>query len=279
MAEKVEEYLAGDGMRLQYRQWGDASRAEALVYLHGIESHSEWFRECASEIESMDIAVYAPDRRGSGLNQKERGHCRDFLQLVDDVIRLVSLVKQSHRGVHLAALSWGGKLAAALDMLHPETFHTMTLVSPGFFPRVMPGIGERVAIAADAFLRPRAMHPIPIKDDMFTSVPEYLEYIAGDPLRLRKVTARFYLASALLDRFLKRNGYQWTAPTRLLLAERDAIIDTARVRTMFDSLNAGPKSVRAYEGCRHSLQFERPGEVARDIVDWMKKPLADPTPL
>ena len=270
MAVQIREYAADDGFRLSCRQWADGRRPDAVVYLHGIESHSEWFDECAEEIKGMDAAVYAPDRRGSGMNEESRGHCRDFLQLVDDVTCFARTIEGEHRTIHLAALSWGGKLAAAVDMLHPGTFSTMTLISPGLFPRVMPGMGERISIALDSLIRPRALHPIPITDEMFTSIPRYLKYIANDPLRLRKVTARFYLQSFMLDRFLKKKGYQWSAPTQLLLAEHDAIIDNRRTRKMFDALRAHPKRINIYEGCNHSLQFERAHAVAKDIVDWMR---------
>lgn len=270
MPFQVREYQADDGVALRYREWSGESHPDALVYLHGIESHSEWFSECAEKVAGMGVAVYAPDRRGSGMNAERRGHCGDFRQLVNDVVRCVRAVASPHRSVHAAALSWGAKLAVAVDMLHPGFFSTITLISPGIFPRVMPGIGERFAIAFDALFRPHALHPIPIKDEMFTSLPRSLEYIANDLLRLRKVTARFYLESVRLDRFLRKREYQWTAPTQALLAEHDAIVDNARTQKMFESLKTEPKKVTIYAGCNHSLQFEKPGEVARDIVNWMQ---------
>ena len=269
MTAQILEYDAGDGAGLSYRLWPGEPGADALVYLHGIESHSEWFSACAEEIAGAGVSVYAPDRRGSGLNRVERGHCRVFLQFVDDIIRFARSIEDSHSRVHMVALSWGGKLAVAADMLHPGTFSTMTLIAPGIFPRVMPGMGARIAIAVDALLRPGALHPIPIRNEMFTKVPKYLEYIAGDPLRLRSVTARFYLESVKLDRFLRKRKYQWTVPTQLLLAEHDEIVDNRRLRDMFESLAMGIKKIVIYEGCKHSLQFERPAEVARDIVSWI----------
>jgi alpha-beta hydrolase superfamily lysophospholipase len=135
---------------------------------------------------------------------------------------------------------------------------------------VAPGAAAKVAIAFDALFRPTTRHKIPIKDEMFTSAVERLEYIGGDPLRLRRVTARFYLENAKLDRFLKKRGRQWTASTQLLLAEHDEIVDNRRLREMFELLRTEPKKVRIYTGCKHSLQFERPGKVAKDIVDWIR---------
>jgi pimeloyl-ACP methyl ester carboxylesterase len=267
---KLGQYEGACGIPLHYRQWGGADGGDALIYLHGIESHSEWFAECAEKIERADITVYAPDRRGSGLSEGERGDCREYRQLLEDVIRCVVMVGRSHGRVHAAALSWGAKLAAAAEMLHPGTFCTITLISPGFFPQVMPGVGERLSIAIDSLVRPRSLHPIPIRDDMFTTRQKYLTYIAQDPLRLRRVTARFYLSSVMLDRFLRARRYEWSVPTQVLLAEHDAIVDNDRVRRLFESLNAMPKRLATYEGCSHSLQFENPDRVAHDIVNWVE---------
>jgi alpha-beta hydrolase superfamily lysophospholipase len=270
MAAEIRHYTAGDGAGLAYRLWG-AGGADALVYLHGIESHAEWFAGCAGEIAKAGVAVYGLDRRGSGLNAEGRGHCLDFRRLVDDVVEFAGGVREAHRKLHLAALSWGGKPAVVIDMLHPGTFSTITLLVPGLFPRVMPGIGERVAIAFDAIFRPATPHPIPIEDEMFTSLPEYLAYIANDPLRLRRVTARFYLETVKLDRLLKSRGYQWTAPTQILLAEHDAIVDNDRIEEMFASLEMKRKKLHVFPGSNHSIQFERIGDVADHVVRWIRE--------
>lgn len=270
MVAQIQKYDASDGDELSYRLWSSRPHEKALVYLHGIESHSEWFAECAEKIEKTGVSVYALDRRGSGLNERARGDCDGFSRLIDDVVRLARFIESSHRELHLVGLSWGCKLAAAVDMLHPGVFSSMTLIAPGIFPRVMPGIGRRLAVAFDALFRPTALHPIPIEDEMFTADPEPLRYMASDPLRLRKVTARFYFQNFMLDRFLKNRGYQWAAPTQMLLAEHDAIVDNRRLRRMFESLSVEPKNMHEYAGCRHSLQFEKPDEVAEDIVSWMR---------
>jgi alpha-beta hydrolase superfamily lysophospholipase len=267
---QVSEYTAGDGFKLKYRHWDGAPRGDALLYLHGIESHSEWFSACAGKIVDAGPSVYALDRRGSGLNERDRGDCPGYLQLIDDIVQFEKLIAVSHSKVHLAALSWGGKLAVAVDMLYPGIFETITLITPGIFPRIAPGMLSKISIALDALFRPEEPHPIPIEDEMFTSVPVCLTYIANDPLRLRKVTARFYLESFKLDRFLKSRGYQWTAPTQLLLADRDDIVDNRRLGAMFESLRIEAKKVKMYSGCKHSLLFENPAEVVKDIGGWMQ---------
>jgi alpha-beta hydrolase superfamily lysophospholipase len=269
MSSSIQKFRTDRGDEFFCRLWSGAHQEKALVYLHGIESHAEWFADCAEKIESMGVSVYAPDRRGSGLNGQSRGDCTRFLGLVDDVVELARIIESSHRELHIAGLSWGCKLAVAIDMHYPGLFSSMTLISPGIFSRVMPGLGQRLHIAFDAMFRPTMLHTIPIEDEMFTSDSERLKYIATDPLRLRRVTARFYFQNVLLERFLKNRKYQWSAPTQMLLAENDAIVDNRRTTETFESLEIEKKMLRTYAGCRHSLQFEEPEDVAQDIVSWI----------
>jgi alpha-beta hydrolase superfamily lysophospholipase len=269
--ENIRQYTAGDRLNLKYRAWAAGNEPDALVYLHGIESHSEWFSECAELLCATGVGLYALDRRGSGLNAAERGHCSDYRRLVQDVAEFAAGATASHERLHLAGLSWGGKLAVAVDMIFPGLFTSITLLAPGIFPKVAPGPFEKFRIAFDMLFRSRALHPIPIDDDMFTSIPKYLRFIANDPLRLRNVTAGFYRESFKMDKFLKRRNYHWTAPTQLLLAERDAIMDNRKLQNMFDSLQMQCKRVLLYKGCNHSFQFEKPDDVARDIAQWMRE--------
>ena len=68
--------VATDGVSLHYRAWRPAHLpvSAALVFAHGIASHSAWFAQTARYLAGQGIAVYAPDRRGSGLSGGTRGH-------------------------------------------------------------------------------------------------------------------------------------------------------------------------------------------------------------
>src|SRR3954471_1226752 len=67
---------AADGVPLHYRSWlGVGSQPSAvLLILHGIASHGAWFGQTAVHLADRGVAVYAPDRRGSGLSKGPRGH-------------------------------------------------------------------------------------------------------------------------------------------------------------------------------------------------------------
>jgi alpha-beta hydrolase superfamily lysophospholipase len=54
--------------------WRPASHATCVVVLvHGLQSHADWFAEPGLQLARRGVAVYAPDRRGSGASTAPRG--------------------------------------------------------------------------------------------------------------------------------------------------------------------------------------------------------------
>jgi alpha-beta hydrolase superfamily lysophospholipase len=93
----------------------------------------------------------------------------------------------------------------------------------------------------------------------------YLSYIVNDPLRLRRVTARFLRASVQLDRLLRSRLHATTAPVLLFLAGNDRIIDNTRTLALLARLPGGPARVHLYEQATHSIQFEETDRLVRDV--------------
>ena len=100
---------ASDGVRLHYLHWrgGRSPPSAVVVFLHGIASHGGWFGETAADLSEHGVAVYAPDRRGSGHSGGPRGHLDRYERALDDVEQVLRLVAAEHQGtpVFLAASS------------------------------------------------------------------------------------------------------------------------------------------------------------------------------
>jgi alpha-beta hydrolase superfamily lysophospholipase len=94
---------ASDGVNLHYLRWSSPqSRPWAVVvFLHGIASHADWFGETAVDLSNRGVAVYGPDRRGSGRSGGPRGHLNRYEQALDDVDEVVRLVTAEHPGTCL----------------------------------------------------------------------------------------------------------------------------------------------------------------------------------
>ncbi len=54
----------------------EGSKATAVVYLHGIQSHPGWFVGSAAALAARGHPVFQPTRRGSGDNRLDRGPSR-----------------------------------------------------------------------------------------------------------------------------------------------------------------------------------------------------------
>ncbi len=232
-----------------------------VVYLHGIQSHPGWFAGSAAALAAAGHDVYQPTRRGSGADQVSPGHADSAGQLLDDLAAVVrhAVGESGVDRVHLAGVSWGGKLAAAAAATGRAgaPVASLTLIAPGIAPRVDVSPWTKLRIGLSLLFRPWGRFAIPLNEpQLFTDNPVRREYIAADPLRLRRATAKFLWASRCLDRMIARAPEgAVVAPTTLLLAQRDRIIDNPRTRHVVARLTAGRAEVRSFPAA-HTLEFE-----------------------
>lgn len=280
---EILSLTAADGYALGYRRWlppGGRRPRGIVIYLHGIQSHGGWYEASASRLAEADLAVYLADRRGSGMNRADRGHCDSWEQLAGDVVALEERALADCRSggermpLFLLAVSWGGKLAAALAAMHDGRYAGLALLCPGLCPKrdVSPGTKMRIALAL-ARGNVRRRFPIPLSDPrLFTATPRRLEFLAADGLALHEATARFLFESRRLDEQAKLAAPWIHAPFYLALAGRDAIIDNPRTRAYAARVASKDKTVKTYEEAYHTLEFELdPEPVFADLVAWLTR--------
>ena len=246
--------------------WPKDCRKAEVVFIHGIQSHGGWY-ECSSKaLCRAGFNVYFLDRRGSGLNEKNRGDAPSFRRLLDDLAEFLTLLTRSavlgdgagRLPVFLAGISWGGKLAVALEATrHPGLVDGLALLCPGFYPKIYPTIGQRLLIVLCRFFRPRKLFPIPLNEaELFTANPAWQQFLRDDPLRLRQATARLLLESARLECYLRfgpevRPCAGAPAPGRA----RPHHPQRQDTRFRWPLRHAGQASHRI-RGAHHTLEFE-----------------------
>ncbi len=282
-AETVETFTAGDGYRWRYRHYSAPEPRARVVCLHGIQSHSGWYTHSCRRLAQAGYDVDFLDRRGSGLNEQDRGDAPGFRRLLDDIAEFLRPLrggadaKPQAAPLVFLAVSWGGKLAAALQRRHPGLVDGLALLCPGFCPRVAPSRKERLKILWARLTAPRRLFPVPLNDpELFTATPRWQQFVRDDPLALRQATARLLIESARLSGYLRF----WAAravrvPVLLLLAERDRIIDNARTRAFVGRFPAADKEVIEYPGAHHTLEFEPEPDVwLGDLLRWLDRQTA-----
>jgi alpha-beta hydrolase superfamily lysophospholipase len=282
----IESHTSSDGYRWRYRRFAPTGKPRAqVVCIHGIQSHGGWYEYSCTRWAQAGFAVSFLDRRGSGLNEEGRGDAPGFRRLLDDVaeflqvVRLMGAVANGEKGgsgshpVFLAAISWGGKLAVALQRRHPGLVDGLALVCPGFYSRVKPSLGQRLRILGTRLIRPRKLFPIPLNDpDLFTATPRWQRFIQEDALGLRQATARLLIESVRLDWYLRFVPRYVKVPVLLLLAEQDRIIKNAPTRRFVDKFATADKEVIEYPGAHHTLEFEpEPDRFISDVNNWLER--------
>ncbi len=275
ISSSVETHTAGDGYRWHYRRYrppSDHPAAARVVYLHGIQSHGGWYEHSCRTLAAAGLDVTFLDRRGSGLNAEARGDAPSFRRLLDDVAEFVRSLRSAGPGrVFVLAVSWGGKLAAALSRRHPGLADGLALLCPGFFPRVRPPLRDRLRIVWARLAAPRRLYPIPLSDpELFTANPRWQQFLREDALSLHHATARFLVESVRLDAYLRLVPKHVTVPVLLLLAGRDRIIDNARTRAYVERFATTDRQVIEYPEAHHTLEFEPdPGAFLGDLIPWL----------
>ena len=271
-----------DKYKIHYRLWGKTDGCDVVMLLHGAMGHSSWQAPLAKQLRLMapDITVVAPDRRGCGLNAN-RGNLGSVQSGIDDVVRHVEFLKRSFNRVHLAGWCQGAQYASVATARLGNTLSSLILLAPGFFWnerfRSVLSAAEKIALKMiSAFrLKPKRNHaciPIPMEATDFTLADEWLDFIDNDDLKTTMLTLK---SVTIMDEFQKLS---WLAipkinlPVLAIMAKDDRMVDNDKVTQFISHLFTPGKNQNRMISLEsgHSVQFERPKEVATDIIEFIR---------
>lgn len=266
---------------LTYRKYFADNPRGVVLYLHGIQSHSGWYIQSCEILAENGYTVYAPDRRGSGLNRVDRGHLQNYEDLVGDMDAFVNRIHADFPDLPLfiMSVSWGGKLALLYESRSPGSVEGIILSTPGIRSKVDLNLWNKLKVLY-YFWRKRdiqPMIPIPIdRADMFTDDVGWQNWIARDRNTLRRCTARFYWESNQMDRATKKLIENCKAPFLLQLAGRDEIVNNKKtikfLKKKLPGATENKLEIIEYPGARHTLEFEKNmREIVMDVVAWLNR--------
>ena len=275
-----------NGMRFRTMVDGSAD-GELVVLLHGFPEGAEsWTRQVDVLAKAGALAV-APDQRGYGLSDAPEGVERYSIDdLVEDVAALIKAFGREH--AHIAGHDWGAIVAWFFASRHPEMTRTLTVLSVGH-PAALAqasredqdqrersryvalflqeGKAEHV-LAEENYRRLRAMFKLgPNPDAVPLGVIDHFVRSMSRPGRLT-AGLNYYRAN------LGLGGGAWgalardvrvTVPTVLMWGEQDPALGRRGAEETERYVDA-PYRLEILPGAGHWLQFERPDEVNRVLV-------------
>jgi len=272
-----------DGYPIHYRLWGPAEGDDVLVVLHGGMSHSGWQAPLAEKLRAAStMSLFAPDRRGCGLNEG-RGDLGSAERSIEDVVEHVRMLQGAFRRVHLAGWCQGGQYAAvAAGRLqarnNPAT--NLLLITPGLFwndrfrsvidatERVVQELIDRFDLTPE---RQDAFAPVPLLPTDFTVNDDWLDFIDHDELKTKTLTLK---SVVVMDEVQEQSWsaiLQIKSPIFLLTATGDRIVDNRKVLQYTGPLlKASPANHVMEVDAGHAVQFEKPEELAEALVDFIR---------
>jgi len=262
-----------DGYQAYARFWTGPDPRGAVLYHHGIQSHCGWYETSAARLADAGYAVLQIDRRGSGRNSTDRGHAESAEQLIEDSLAARDELRRrsGFLDYHLVGVSWGGKLVVAAYVHDPTGVRSISLVTPGLFPKIGVSPGEMAKIGFAMLYQPHQLFDIPLNDpDLFTTVPRWQEFFRTDALTLRQCTAGFYLASRRMDKITAKLPQAKPVPIHLFVAGDERIIDNDKTTTFIRELHWPRCRITTYPTARHSLEFEDDPQIYfNDLVNFI----------
>jgi pimeloyl-ACP methyl ester carboxylesterase len=246
----------------------DEGAGPAIVLLHGLGGdHTLWTTQVAEL--AQEFRVLAPDLRGHGLTPAPEGSTFTFAELEGDLVRLLD-----QRGVpsaHIVGLSAGGFLAERVALDAPGRLRSLVLVSSASHcDNHTRAVAERWAETYrtegfDAYVLRL------VKDLVYPDwIDAHLEYLDTLRDRLSAQDLKSILAWAVAVRTFDLRGRigKITAPTRILQAMDDAVIDGSHGRLLRQSIPGAELKLFAQTG--HLIPIERPAETTEAIREFVR---------
>lgn len=274
----IASYQGSDGATLQYRYWQGVPGRPVIVHLHGIEGHSQWLEPTAKILASQGMTIYAPDRRGSGLNSRATGQPTHFQQFLSDIQEMLFLASKESGPLFLVGNCWGAKPAAVLisrwqqgKVQLPE-IKGLILTSPALITKADLTFSEKLLVAYRWLTGSMVKIPVPLTAEMLTDNKPYLDYITNDPDRLTEVTAHFFAQTFFLTEIAKRQAHAIRLPLLVLQAGRDDIVNIDQINKWFAKAASADKTFKMFDWMAHSLDFDKKAdEYVSVLTRWINE--------
>jgi alpha-beta hydrolase superfamily lysophospholipase len=244
------------------------------ILVHGLQSHAGWFLDAGEQLATSGLAVYAPDRRGSGRSTFPRGDISDFQHWFSDLADVVQLARSEHpaTSIHLIGHCFGANIALGAVLNGLVSVTSIVMLTPGLF--VLPTYSplDRIRVVLSGVFAPRTLFPVPQDDGLFSRDPEVLEWIGRDRLGARNVTARTLIQIDRMLTHLRSRVASLAIPALVLEAAHDRLSDNVRNRSLLSEALGERCTWQTFDAEHFLLAEPCAGLVLDAIVRWAAQP-------
>jgi pimeloyl-ACP methyl ester carboxylesterase len=262
-------FVQAGGLRIALDRQGEGP---PLLLMHGAEASRQMFAPLLPLL-APHFTVIAYDQRDCGDADGPDGADAGstLADLADDAARLIDALGLGR--AHVFGSSFGGRVAQALALRHPQAVNRLVLGStwplPEAYEAVCPDAPRLAALRQQLPATAEELATWFFPEAFLQQRPELRRVFAN----ARPESARSARRAATVQTTLDADAAAITAPTLLLAGELDRVVPPGVTLAMATRIR-GAKAVQL-PGVGHATALQAPERLARQLIDFLQAPPHD----
>ena len=261
------------GLQLYYQCWYPSGRSPqaVVVQVHGLGGHGGLYMPLVRALIAVGYAVYAPDLRGHGRSQGQRGYINSWEEFREDIQRFLVRVRSREPQAPLFLLGHSLGATITLDFLlyQPDGVQGAIVCTPALGDvkaspvRII--LGQILSRIWPRFSLETGFDPSVASRDCAVVAAYDL-----DPLRHKQATARLVTEYFATIARIQAHAADWQLPLLVLTGGADRVVASAGGRRFFQQVTFPDKTLREYPEAYHDLfnDFDALQAIA-DVETWL----------
>jgi len=276
MKHEEFQWLSNDGLKLFAQKWEPEGEAKAVISLvHGHGEHGGRYSHWAKRLNDAGYAVLAPDLRGHGRSEGQRGDSPSFDHYADDISILLDKTTElfAAKPVFLYGHSLGGLIVLyTLIQRHPKITGAI-VTSPVLKTAIVEQKAKMAAAKILGAILPKASLPSGLEQEALSRDPAVIEAYRNDPLVHDKGSLRMAKQMLSAMEYVLERGTEIDIPLLLMHGTGDKITYAAGCEQLSQIMKDNC-TLKLYEGFYHELHNEPEKEkVFQYLYEWLEKKL------
>ncbi len=235
-----------------------ASRGTALL-VHGLGEHMGRYAHVAQHLNDWGFSVRGYDHFGHGLSTGARGGLPSANRMLDDLAKVIANTRRhmpTGEPLILIGHSMGGGIVGRFVSLNIAPVDALVMSSPALDPGL--NVIQKALLAVLPTVAPNLRIGNGLNAKFISRDPAVVKAYVADPLVHDRISARLARAIADFGAATIQVAPQWAAPTLLMFAGEDKLVNPAGYRAFAAAAPACVKT-QAFEHMFHEI-FNAPDQ-------------------
>ena len=274
MAERNNYFYGIDGKKIFYRESLAKKAKNAIILVHGWSEHSGKYEEVIQFFVDNNYSVYAPDMRGHGLSEGERGYIQRWSQYLEDLQKLHEIISPNFPKPIIMGHSMGGLIAIRYAEGQAYNHSISALITSGAYLQLAFEVNSLKSMFATVMSNyfPKFSLKQEISADDFSSDSILQKKHASDPLNHSTVNSRWFTEAKKAQKFAFDEADKLLVPCLIMHGSVDSIATVEGSQQLFREISTDQKELIIYDGMQHEILMElNRKQVFKDVAKWLKK--------